>query len=87
VTFQRFVLTDADENYEPPEKPVLDLTVISGTAFLRIGKQATKGAAITEDAQIAVHVDDLYDALGAAYRGDLRARARAASVPSEGTDR
>lgn len=87
MSFQRFVLADVDENYAPPEKPVLDLCVIAGVAFLRIGKQEPEGkravGAIKEAAQIAVPVDDLYDALGVAWRGDARARARANAMPQE----
>lgn len=74
--FQRFVIADVDETYAPTERDVLDVCVISGTAFLRIGKQKSDAGEIIQAAQVAVHLDDLYDCLATAQRADMRASMR-----------
>jgi hypothetical protein len=85
--FWRFVLTDVDENYAPPERPVLDIQVIDGEAYLRIGTVKDDKGEITEAAQVAVYLDDLYDALGVAYRGDQRSTMRPRVAAKQATQK
>ena len=69
-------ISDVDENYAPPEKPILEVGFVGDVAFLTIGTydESPKERKFTEieNAHIAVPVADLVNALKAAAASQAR---------------
>ena len=62
---EQIYLSDNDENYAPPEKPILEVGLVCDVAFLTIGKyeETHETRTFTEDAGMGVCVSDLVNAL------------------------
>lgn len=62
---QLIVLQDVDDNYEPPERPVLIVEAVSGTVFLTIANydEDGKNRNMEKVAAVAVRSSDLLDAV------------------------
>jgi len=66
---EHIYLSDNDENYSPPEKPVLEVGLVGDVVFLTIGKYEEtpneRKFISSENAQTAVAVVDLVNAVKA----------------------
>lgn len=62
---QLIVLQDVDDNYAPPERPVLIVEAASGTVFLTIANynEDGKNRNMEKVAAVAVRSSDLLDAV------------------------
>lgn len=62
---QNIYISDADEKYGPPEKPVLEVGMVGDIVFLSIGKaeETPDTRSYTANAHVAVPACDLMNAI------------------------
>jgi len=79
--FDSVVLYDTADNYAPPERPVLELSVIGDTTFLTIRRmdETYSESKLTTVTQIAVDTYSLQQALQASMNAD-----QMTAVPRDG---
>lgn len=76
-------LTDVDEEFGPPESPVLEVGFVEDQVFLAIGTidETHKTRTFTRDAEVSVRLGDLFDILASAVNARYEAGYSVSNTP------